>query len=144
MELRVYDTLPAEASAIRKSVFIDEQGFENEFDQTDTYATHLVMYDNGIPVGTCRLFRKEDASSYIIGRLAVIREYRGRAIGSKLLKAAEETAAGRHGSRIILHAQMQARNFYEKQGYIPYGDIELEENCPHIWMQKDLDEESLS
>ena len=144
MELKVYNTLPEEAFAIRKSVFMDEQGFENEFDQTDTYATHLVMYDNGIPVGTCRLFREKGASSYTIGRLAVIREYRGRAVGSRLLKAAEETAAGRHGSCIILHAQLQARNFYEKQGYIPYGNVELEENCPHIWMRKDLNGENLS
>ena len=26
--------------------------------------------------------------------------------------------------------------FYEKQGYLPYGEIELEEDCPHIWMRK--------
>ena len=28
--------------------------------------------------------------------------------------------------------------FYEKQGYEPYGPVEYEEYCPHIWMKKKL------
>ena len=36
----------------------------------------------------------------------------------------------------MLHAQIQAQQFYEKQGDLPYGEIEYEENCPHIWMLK--------
>lgn len=143
MEIRIYDTLPADASAIRKSVFIDEQGFENEYDQIDTYATHLVMYDNNIPVGTCRLFQEKNSSSYIVGRLAVIREYRGRQIGSELLKAAEKNVTEHHGDSIILHSQLRAREFYAKQGYTPYGEIELDEGCPHIWMRKNINRESV-
>lgn len=143
MEIRIYNTLPAEASAIRKSVFIDEQGFENEYDQIDTYATHLVMYDQNIPVGTCRLFQEKDSSSYIVGRLAVIREYRGQQIGSELLKAAERKVAEFHGASIILHSQLQARDFYVKQGYTPYGKIELDEGCPHIWMRKNINRETV-
>lgn len=34
--------------------------------------------------------------------------------------------------------------FIDGQGYIPYGEVALEENCPHIWMRKDLNEEDLS
>lgn len=40
------------------------------------------------------------------------------------------------GEYIMLHAQIQAQQFYEKQGDLPYGEIEYEENCPHIWMLK--------
>lgn len=28
--------------------------------------------------------------------------------------------------------------FYEKQGYRKTGNIDLEEDCPHIWMYKQL------
>lgn len=42
------------------------------------------------------------------------------------------------GEYIMLHAQIQAQQFYEKQGYLSYGGIEYDENCPHIWMLKKI------
>ena len=33
------------------------------------------------------------------------------------------------------------KEFYEKQGYQPYGEIGFEEGCPHIWMYKIPSEE---
>lgn len=34
-----------DARAIRQSVFVEEQGFEYEFDDIDEIALHLVLYD---------------------------------------------------------------------------------------------------
>ena len=45
------------------------------------------------------------------------------------------------GIRVVLHAQVRAKEFYEKQGYQPYGEIGFEEGCPHIWMYKIPSEE---
>ena len=42
------------------------------------------------------------------------------------------------GGSVRLHAQQRASGFYEKQGYEPYGPVEYEEYCPHIWMKKKL------
>ena len=42
MEIRVYDELPEEASRIRREVFVEEQGFMEEFDEIDGWANHLV------------------------------------------------------------------------------------------------------
>ncbi len=42
------------------------------------------------------------------------------------------------GESVILHSQMQAKEFYKKQGFKEYGDIEYEEDCPHIWMKLKL------
>ena len=39
----------------------------------------------------------------------------------------------------LLAAQLQARGFYEKQGYAAFGDVFYEEHCPHVWMCKTLD-----
>lgn len=33
MEIKLYSTLPSEAVKIRKLVFVEEQGFKNEFDE---------------------------------------------------------------------------------------------------------------
>ena len=42
MKTQIYSTLPQEARRIREEVFVREQGFENEFDETDQRAFHLV------------------------------------------------------------------------------------------------------
>ena len=33
MEYKIYDQLPEEAKALRITVFVDEQGFQEEFDE---------------------------------------------------------------------------------------------------------------
>lgn len=47
MEYKIFDNLPQEAKDIRTAVFIDEQGFKNEFDGIDDTAKHILIYHNG-------------------------------------------------------------------------------------------------
>lgn len=77
-------------------------------------------------------------SIYTIGRVAVDKAWRGRHIGAQLLAATEEAIRQRGGQTILLHAQEQAKDFYLKQGYVIIGERDFEENCPHIWMRKEL------
>ncbi len=134
MEIRLYDTLPQEAAAIRTAVFIEEQGFCGEFDETDRVSRHLVAFDGDKAVGTCRVLPVP--AGYAVGRIAVVKERRGEHIGARLLSAAEQAVRELGGGRIVLHAQAQARAFYEKQGFTPFGQADEEEGCPHVWMQK--------
>jgi len=138
MEIKRYKTLPDEAKEIRTKVFIEEQGFKNEFDDLDSHINHLVMFDNEKPIGTCRFYFDKDKNLWIFGRLAVIKEYRGKHLGEKLLKSAEEYMLESGGSEIWLHAQTYAENFYSKYGYTTCSGIEYDEHCPHIWMKKNL------
>lgn len=138
MEIKMYRTLPEEAMAIRKTVFVEEQGFHDEFDEVDISANHLVLFDGDRPVATCRFFKNEGTNDYTIGRIAVLGPYRGQSNGAKLLREVERIVKQRKGDAIRLHAQVRAKGFYEKQGYRPYGEIELEEGCPHIWMHKTI------
>ena len=39
-------------------------------------------------------------------------------------------------TQISLHAQLQAKPFYEKLGFVAYGEIDYDEDCPHTWMKK--------
>lgn len=133
MTVSVFDYLPEEASVIRDTVFIKEQGFESEFDDIDLTASHLVAYDNGIPIGTCRVF--SDGQRFVLGRLAVLKEYRGKKAGAFLLSAAERLVAEKGGKELFLHAQTRVRAFYEKQGFEAFGEIDFDEDCPHIWMK---------
>ena len=108
MEIKAYDKLPKEAKDIRQEVFIDEQGFKNEFDDIDNTAIHLVCYDKEKPIGTARIFYDEELKGYHFGRIAVIKSYRGKGIGRELLNFAEKIVK----KRVVL-----PYHFQHKKGY---------------------------
>lgn len=141
MKIEVYKSLPEEARQIRQTVFVEEQGFHEEFDQTDNAAVHFVAYgEDELPVGTCRVFWDTGMEGYVLGRFAVLREYRNKHIGAALIREAEKYVQKAGGKNISLHAQCQVSGFYRKQGFAEYGEVEDEQGCPHVWMKKDMEE----
>lgn len=139
MELKIYENFPEQAMEVREAVFVKEQGFRDEFDETDRVAAHFVLFDGeDRPVATCRVFWGSEMEVYILGRLAVLREYRGRELGSLLVQEAEKYVRQKGGKAIALHAQCQAAYFYKKLGFEEFGGIEDEQGCPHTWMKKCL------
>ena len=131
-----YNFLPDEAKEIRIKVFVEEQGFKQEFDELDSICTHLVTFDNDNPCATVRFY--EQNSVYYIGRLAVLKEYRSKHLGAKIVNEAERLIKAKGGKEIRLHSQVQAMPFYQKQGYIPFGEQDFDEDCPHQWMKKEI------
>lgn len=136
MRVEYFHFLPKQARQIRISVFMDEQGFTEEFDALDEICTHLVMFDRDVPVATCRIWLAEDG--WHVGRLAVIKFYRGRGLGQDMLMYAERHVRGLGGASISLHAQCRAEAFYRKCGYVPYGEIDYDEGVEHVHMRKIL------
>lgn len=140
MEIRITQGIEAapEAVLIRKAVFMEEQGFENEFDSVDTYAFHAVLFtDENIPAACGRLY-SNDSKCFIIGRIAVQKPFRGKGLGERIVKALENKARELGGHETELSAQVRAMGFYEKLGYFPFGEEYLDEYCPHISMRKKL------
>ncbi|MGN1134158.1 MAG: GNAT family N-acetyltransferase [Oscillospiraceae bacterium] len=129
------ENLP-QAKIIRKAVFIDEQGFVNEFDGIDSQAVHAVVFVDDKPAATGRLFK--DDSGWHIGRVAVMKEYRHLHLGSKIMQTLEAYAKKLGAVEITLSAQERAKDFYEKIGYENMGNPHLDEGCPHITMRLKL------
>ncbi len=119
------------AYSIRLRVFVREQGVrrEIELDGDDRSATHLVAELGGQIVGTARLVIKRDQAK--IGRMAVLRRYRGKGVGKELLKRAVALAKRRGAKGIFLHAQVPVIPFYEKMGFHCVGRVFLEAGIPH-------------
>lgn len=136
IDFKVTNTLSEDEKMIRETVFIDEQKFKIEFDDTDDIATHIVMYLDNHPVGCCRLFKQDN--EYHIGRIAVLKPYRGKGYGEKILLKAEKVAKEMSADCINLSAQVRASGFYEKLGYKKHGEIYFDEYCEHIAMKKDI------
>ena len=138
MKTEIYNEYCAAAKTVREKVFMDEQGFSYDYDEIDEIAVHMVMFDGDTPVAACRIFEGDASDVYILGRLAVKKEYRSCGIGSAMLKEAKVQAAKLGAKQLILHSQMHAKDFYAKNGFAAYGEIEYEENCPHIWMRSEV------
>lgn len=139
MEVKTFTSLPEEAAKIRKAVFMQEQGFTNEFDDVDDTAVHLVLYKDGLPVATCRYFHGPEEKSYVVGRVAVIRSCRGQSLGAEILREAERQIRAQGGKQVSLSAQTRVTGFYEKQGYHAQGSSYYDEFCLHIQMFKNLE-----
>ncbi len=136
-EHKFYKELPDEAKAIRTEVFIEEQGFKNEFDDDDSRCIHAVIFANGTAAATGRIFPPENGVC-IIGRIAVRKAFRGKDIGGKTVLLLEEKARELGAEKIALSAQCRVSVFYEKLGYSASGEIYSDEFCPHIHMEKTL------
>ena len=52
MIIKAYEKLPEEAQYIRQTVFVEEQGFKEEFDTIDNTAVHAVGFADGTPIIT--------------------------------------------------------------------------------------------
>lgn len=128
-----------DAYKIRREVFIEEQKFTIDKDEIDERAYHVVIYDEDIPIATGRCFSKEDKNDeYIIGRVAVLKKYRGLKIGREVILLLEGKIKELNGKSVELSAQVRAKNFYEKIGYVEYGEVYFDEYCEHIKMKKIL------
>ena len=138
IEIRAYDRLPEEATRIRREVFMGEQGFEDEFDDVDGRALHVVAFLEGEAAATCRLFAGEREGELVLGRLAVRGRFRGHHLGARTVAAAEDEARRSGARAITLHAQADKQGFYERCGYAVSGPRDLDEGVPHVWMSKGL------
>lgn len=130
------DYLSDDAKAIREQVFIKEQKFVNEFDDTDNISLHTVMYDDKRPIACCRIYKGKSDGEYIAGRIAVIKEYRSRHLGQAMLSKIESEVRKAGGKKISVSAQLRAEKFYENSGFKPSGEVYFDEYCEHIHMEK--------
>jgi predicted GNAT family N-acyltransferase len=146
--IEVHSTIePREVAAalhLRQEVFCGEQGVpvEEEIDGRDAEAQHLVAVEDERVVATCRLLHGQGVTK--LGRMAVAREARRRGIATALLRAADTAAEAAGSTRIVLHAQTDARALYAAEGYAGRGEVFYEAGIEHICMEKEIGHSPIS
>jgi len=119
--------------AIRRAVFIEEQHVPEdlEWDAVDSSCYHvLALCGEGTPIGTGRLLPDGH-----IGRMAVLKEWRGKGVGSAILDTLLGYARMEKLETVKLHAQTHAVEFYRKHGFTVAGDEFMEAGIPHRCME---------
>ena len=135
IELGPWNTAQREAQRIRFAVFVEEQRVpaELEMDEMDALCLHALAFHENLAVGTGRLLPDGH-----IGRMAVMKPWRGRGVGAALLGRLVEAARQRGDAEVQLSAQVHALGFYRAHGFVPYGEIYEEAGIPHQAMRLSL------
>lgn len=135
VRLVAWDEAYEALASVRRAVFIVEQNVPEalEWDEADAVALHSLATVAGAPIGTARLLPDGH-----IGRIAVLREWRGQGVGDALLASMLAAARERGFDTALLNAQVQALDFYRRHGFEAEGDVFLDAGIPHRAMRLDL------
>ena len=136
IEVVDYAQAQDELRAVREPVFVQEQQvpLEEEWDALDPLCRHVIARDeSGQPIGTGRLTPERK-----IGRMAVLRDWRGKGVGDALLSALMAQAWEMGWPAISLNAQVSAEPFYARHGFVPYGPGFEEAGIQHQAMRRNL------
>lgn len=117
---------------IREEVFVHEQHVpvELEWDTFDASCIHMLAMDSrGNPIGTARLLLNGT-----IGRMAVLKGWRRKGVGSALVLGLLEEARKRHLQQVVLNAQTYVTHFYTKFDFQIVGDEFLDAGILHTRM----------
>lgn len=138
--LQYSDPRMTEVFSIRNQVFTNEQGVASDIerDEKDVKAWHAYVYDNEISIGTGRLIIQE--GEFLIGRIAVLYQFRGQAFGDLIVKMLIDKAFREGAETCFVHSQLQVIEFYKKIGFIPFGDTYEESGIMHqsMYIKKEM------
>ena len=136
IELMSWDEAREKASPIRFSVFVEEQRvpIEIEWDDQDAPSVHALAYSGASEaIATGRLLPDGH-----IGRMAVLKAWRGKGVGGAILERLIGVARERGDTAIELFAQTHALAFYRRYGFVEKGEVFEEAGIPHQAMRKKL------
>ena len=130
-----YEPHTDDICAIRYKVFVDEQNVpvELEIDGFDGEAKHVLTFVDGLPIGTGRIL-----SDGHVGRVAVLKNFRGLGIGKSIMKELIKCAQDLSLEKVWLSSQWHAHSFYLDLGFVCVGEIYKEAGIDHIKMFRTL------
>lgn len=120
---------------IRTTVFVEEQNVpeELEWDEHDDSCVHVLASFGSEVVATGRLLETGQ-----IGRMAVLKNYRKKGVGSKMLEKILSIANSMKFKSVFLNSQLDAIGFYNRFGFKEEGGVFDDAGIPHKRMTKQL------
>ena len=124
--------MPPEAEAIRRQVFVQEQGFseQSQFDSLDERSWHLLVQEGDEIVATGRLTLDAEGC-WKLGCIAVLPDFRGKHIGDFVVRLLVDRALSMPQAPIYVVAQQHAVEFYRRIGFVEEGEPFAIEGRPH-------------
>lgn len=124
---------------LRSEIFVVEQNCVYlDLDGKDQKALHLFGTFEGNIVAHARLFKPGISFVHAsIGRVTVEAKYREKKWGHELMRQAIAGVLEHFGeTEITIGAQLYLKKFYESHGFVQTSEMYLEDDIPHIQMEK--------
>jgi ElaA protein len=127
---------------LRVAVFVVEQKCPyQEVDDDDLISYHLTFRDDtGDLMAYLRIIPDEKETIARIGRVIVAKDYRGKGLAKQLVQKALEESVRLipNANKIVLAGQAYLKDFYHSFGFHDVSDVYLEDDIPHIDMEKSV------
>ena len=127
---------------LREKVFVYEWRIpmENEFDQQDSIAFHVLVLDkNNQEVATGRITPQGE-----IGRIAVEPDYRGPEVYQTLINALLKIAQQHGLENVLVQCELEGVDYYQQQGFCPVGAVYMDSGVARQRMACDINDFSLA
>lgn len=98
---------------------------------------HIACHRHGELIG-CLLLRDAGSGRVQMRQVAVRPDAQGMGVGRALVRHAEERAAALGYHTMTLHARESAVGFYERLGYVRFGERFFEVTLPHWRMSRKI------
>lgn len=140
--ISTHDTLPLRKKVLKP--FLSEEECVNPGDDFPT-TYHLGLFHNGVLVSISTFIQEAHPDfpaqfPYRLRGMATDETFRGKGVGSILLKHGEEFLRDKGCDFLWFNARIKAFSFYEKLGFSYYGPLfEMKDIGPHKVMYKVLD-----
>ncbi len=124
---------------LRSEIFVVEQNCVYlDLDGKDKKALHLFGIFEDKIVAHARLLKPGISFVHAsIGRVTVDSNYRDRKWGNDLMRQAIAGVLHHYGeTQITIGAQLYLKKFYESHGFVQTSEMYLEDDIPHIQMDK--------
>ncbi len=124
---------------LRSEVFVVEQNcVYQDIDGKDPKAIHVFAEFKDEVAAYCRIFKPGDYfDEASIGRVVIAEKFRANKWGHDLMKQAISAVLEHFGeSQITISAQLYLKKFYESHGFVQVSEEYLEDDIPHIRMER--------
>lgn len=124
---------------VKHRVFVEGQGvpYHKVFDKYDKDAIHILVLNGDRAIGAGRIVDKGKKLAKM-GMISVLKTYRGKGIGIKIIKYLEKVSKQKGFKNIMMNSQEYVKGFYEKFGYKVKGRVFMEAGIRHVRMEKKL------
>ncbi len=121
---------------VRSKVFMLEQEIHClDMDDMDYESLHVFAQEEGRVVAYLRAYATSPDGDVRIGRVLTV--HRGEGMGKKIMeKGMDAIRRKMNGKRIFVDAQLHAKGFYEKCGFVTVSEEFLEEGILHVKMER--------
>jgi predicted GNAT family N-acyltransferase len=121
-----------QALEIRQKVFVEGQNVDPALEiENEDDCTHYLLFLDNRPIGAARW--RETEKGIKLERFAILNTHRNQGYGKVMLEKVMQDILPL-GRTMYLHSQLQAVNYYERQGFLKTGEIFQEAGIDHYLM----------